>query len=91
MRKNHCRGGACSTGMYPWGSSLSFTTVFDEGIFERGKDSRKRFFGQRLPSVKNCYRERIWVIKTMVWMFKKRNGHKSLRTSCSNSLVFYST
>ena len=23
--------------MYPWGSSLSFTTVFDEGIFERGK------------------------------------------------------
>ena len=33
----HCRGAACSTGMYPWGSSLSFTIIFDEGIFERGK------------------------------------------------------
>ena len=56
-----------------------------------GKILANVFFVQRLPSVKNCYRERIWVIKTMVWMFKKRNGHKSLRTSCSNSLVFYST
>ena len=56
-----------------------------------GKILANVFFGQRLPSVKNCYRERIWVIKTTVWMLKKRNGHKSLRTSCSNSLVFYST
>ena len=33
----HCRREAFSTGMYPWGSSLSFTIIFDEGIFERGK------------------------------------------------------
>ena len=36
--KNHCQGGACSTGMHLWGSTLSFTTIFDEGIFERGKE-----------------------------------------------------
>ena len=51
MRQNNSRGGACSTGMYLWGSSLTFTAIFDEGTFERGKNSSKRFFfGQRLSS-----------------------------------------
>ena len=38
MRQNNSRGGACSTGMYLWGSSLTFTAIFDEGTFERGKE-----------------------------------------------------
>ena len=38
--------------MYHWGSSLSFITIFDEGIFEREKNSSERFFGQLLPSVR---------------------------------------
>ena len=39
--------------MYPWGSSLSFTTIFDEGILTKvGKNSRERFFGQRLSSAR---------------------------------------
>ena len=29
------KGGARSNGMYPWGSSVSFTTIFDEGIFDQ--------------------------------------------------------
>ena len=37
--------------MYPWGSSISFTIVFDEGIFERGNSSEK-IFGQSLSSAR---------------------------------------
>ena len=37
--------------MYPWGSSISFAIVFDEGIFERG-NSREKIFGQSLSSAR---------------------------------------
>ena len=52
MQKNIRHGGACSTGMYPWGSSLSFFTIFEEGIFEWGKNYSERVFGQRLSSAR---------------------------------------
>ena len=37
--------------MYPWGSSISFTIVSDEEIFERGNSS-ENFFGQSLSSAR---------------------------------------
>ena len=52
--------------MYPWGSSISFTIVSDEGIFERGNSSEK-FFGQSLSSAR-------LVIKGIFGRLKARFG-----------------
>ena len=52
--------------MYPWGSSISFTIVFDEGIFERGNSS-EYFFGQSLSSARA-------VIKGIFGRLKARFG-----------------
>ena len=72
MRKNHCRGGACSTGMYPWGSSLFSTTIFDEGIFERGKEFKQTFFWPTFILSKNRYRVRIWGLKARFGCLRRK-------------------
>ena len=52
MRKNHCRGGASSTGMYPWGSSYPLLPFLMKEFSKRGKNSSKRFFGQHLSTAR---------------------------------------
>ena len=45
--------------------------------FSKGERILVNVFLVNVIRSKNGYRVRIWAIKTTVWLFKKRNGHKS--------------
>ena len=48
MWKNHCQGGACSTGMYLWEPAYPLLPFLIKEFWKGGKNSRELFFGQRL-------------------------------------------